>query len=227
MTQYWFATLDEGCIPPKGFVDTFEAFNRFGFRLYEDSWQGEEEAILKYQDVDDVDKERVDAVLRAEVILSEMRELLVANALIAIGVGEDAEITKLGHNSWCSKFAPPALYSGKISVADGRIISPSNDPNAPPLVLMFNEKSLDKAISKRVLAQKLDFSQIFEKAKSWMVQHINRSPLKRPKNKFEFRDEFSREVGPYIPNTKWQTVWNAAIEETGAVNWKKKGAPKM
>lgn len=241
MTQYWFAVLDDAIIPPKGLVDTFEAFNRMGSALYDGDWHGEEEAVVKDQEVDEsfapasefgaggigeIRAARNEAIRRAEDILSEIRGLLISKDLIAVGVDETADLVTIKSDVWLGRYAPDAISDGKFFELAGRITSRKMGSSARNLVLMFDESALDKAILKRVSAKRSSFEEISKAAKLWLIERINRSPSKRPKNKKEFRDEYAKEYGPYIADTKWQSVWNAAIKETGAKAWSKRGSTK-
>ena len=239
--QLAFSEVDDNVIPPEGYVGMFELFNALGTEQFGEQWHGLDEARLKGQEPDyssrppteifeggigDIRQEANAAIERARIVLSEIRNILVAGAIHAIGVDNDGQTTQVKSELWRGRLATKAIYQGRFILADGRIVSNFRENNAISYVLMFNQKGINEMISKRYRLNDSEYTTFYKEAEEWLILKIHESPHKNPSSKFKLRDAYKEETKQYFPDTKWQSVWDAALHKTGNTAWSKAGRKK-
>ncbi|MEP3946670.1 hypothetical protein [Ascidiaceihabitans sp.] len=168
----------------------------------------------------DAERPLVDASNRYSALIDKVRQALVDETLVAVGVSNDGIEVTLQDTHWRGSLAITVLYEGKCRIDGPSFARKSNQL----LFVRFKKTSLNGFISGQIEAPKRTKTEENALAYKWIYALIERSRHKKERSTEEYRLMFNSDQNAKVSRDRWYVQWKKCVEELDAYDpWSRPG----
>lgn len=177
----------------------------------------------------DKDVAELEAPLRFQELVENLRKTLIASEISIAGLAHDGSDVPIPSKYWKGNLAEQVLYKGSCNIDDDGFVLRTITKTLPVRFLIFDSESVDNFISHRSARPDLSKNEVFSKAFEWLSREMRKSPSYRPPEMTnpKSRKLYNKDNDLNMSERTWDKVWKKSIDATGATAWSKKGPSKQ